>query len=79
MVSLRNVEAMGFSADQGLTVDLLKDDRTITIVGTSGKEYQVSCKNQYDEYQRSHKDFTLDSARQAILERWQHLITKEKQ
>jgi hypothetical protein len=64
---------MRFRADEDLTMDILKDDRTIDIITLSGNEYTISVMEQLTKNQLDKND--IAGYQQAIYDKWRHILT----
>ena len=73
VIALKFVESMRFRADEDLTMDILKDDRTIDIITLSGNEYTISVMEQLTKYQRDKGD--IAGYQQSIYDKWRHILT----
>ena len=73
VIALKFVESMRFRDDEDLTVDILKDDRTIDIITLSGNRYTISVMEQLTPRQRDRSD--IIGYQQAIFDKWRHILT----
>ena len=73
VIALKFVESMEFQSGEDLTVDILKDDRTIDIITVSGNKYIISVIEQLFQYQKDKND--VAGYRQAIYDKWRHILT----
>lgn len=79
VISLRAVESMEFPDGEDITAERLRNDREIRIVMCSGKEYTISTRAQFADTDCRVKQDGIDAARQAIYDKWKHILTGKVQ
>lgn len=75
IVALKYVESIQCLKGEDATLDILKDDLHFEIIMTSGKEYTISIRDNF-EYLNSDE---LVEAMNAVLSKWRYIISGKKQ
>ena len=75
-IALKFVESMRYPSEgEELTVAKLKDDLFLEVVMTSGKEYKISTRSQFEVNDWRLKDEGIEMARSAIFDKWCRILT----
>lgn len=75
VIAIKYIESITYPSGEDLTADKLKDDLHLTVIMTSGKEYNVSVKGQIYDYSEPPQPSSISQLKDEIYFRWRRILS----